>query len=518
MIYADWRAFVNAMRAIRSSPSRATLWLVFMAAIGFFVWARTIGGSHAALAPLSDLFRADEIVSGLAAVLLATFATGKTSFGIFRSRAEARFIISSNIRPAAAVAYLIARDALLYAGRFALSASYVLFISIPRSVGALAFVLDLLMVLTFMIALTIAMVPRRLVDGIRAIACAGFGYALAVLAALPAARDLLDQFAPASAAAQFMRAHVPAWHPGALLLAPNVGWLLVTLALAAISIGVLVAMTRDAYPELYELSTAQIDLREKLGGKRGIVARLEAARSFRAAKVTNAVSTTGAPPGILVFVWRSFIEYRRQTTLRRIILDIVFWTAAGFGLARLAQSQGGVLIGALVGTLVNLLVIFSTTASGALALEMRRSIFWLSSAWLAERFIGIALARVWLQVTRAWLCALGVALGGGPSAIVASVAIGFPALFVLMTGTGFAAFALFPASIDQRGPLAILRILVTYVLLAPPLVFFGVLALALHLPTIGLAGFALLAVLESIGLIGFAAWRLDGRIDRLAAA
>jgi hypothetical protein len=368
------------------------------------------------------------------------------------------------------------------------------------------------------ITFIVAMLPRRLATGAASIACAVAGYGLALCAAVPAVRGGLDQFWPHSSAALFVQSHTPAWHPGALLLGPNALWLVATLALTAGALAILIAMTRDAYPELYDLSTRQIDLRETLAGKRGFAARMEAVRALRGVKQTTAVSTNGAPPGVWIFVWRSAIEFRRRSTPRAMLLGLAFWAVVGYGLARFALSQEPMFSGTMIGVLVNTLIIFSTSASSALALEMRRPIFWLSSAWLAERFGGFALGQLWPQWLRSLVAAAGVAAGGESPLVIATVALGLPALFALLLGTGYAAFALFPNTIDQRGPMAFVRIFVTYLLLAPPLAFFLVLTFALRQPVAGLAGFALVGVVEAALLVGFAAWRLDGKIDRLAQA
>jgi hypothetical protein len=486
--------------------------------IGLFIWVRATGNMRThPVTPIADRIQADEVVSVLATLLLVTFAIGQNSFGVFRSRVEARFVIASHVPPARAIAYLVARDAVLLSGRFAISIAYLLFVTIPRSVGAWQFVGDLVFVLAASMALVVAMLPRRLARRPYTTLCASVGYALAFVAIIPAIAGALDQFFARSAAAKFFRDNVPAWHPGLVLLQPNGWWITLAVGLAAVSIGVLILMTRDAYPELYDLSTKQIDMREALAGKTGFAARMEAVRGLRQSKLQRVTSASGAPPGVLIFVWRSVIEFRRRSSLRNILGGFAFWGVAGYVCARLALSRDGVFAGALIGGFANVLIILSSTAGSALAHELRRPIFWLSRAWLPERVGGFALGQWWPPCLRAFIGATGVAFAGESAGIVATVALGLPALFALLLGTGYAAFALFPDAIDQRGPLALIRIVVTYILIAPPLAFFVVLTFVFVQPLMGLVGFTVLAIVEALLLVGFAAWRLDGRIDRLAA-
>ena len=86
----------------------------------------------------------------------------------------------------------------------------------------------------------------------------------------------------------------------------------------------------------------------------------------------------------------------------------------------------------------------------------------------------------------------------------------------LLAATGFAAFALFPSDADWRGPVAALRLLASLALLAPPAVLYALGATLGGAPLVGLGASSLLALIEAGALIGIAAWRLDGRVDRLA--
>jgi hypothetical protein len=166
---------------------------------------------------------------------------------------------------------------------------------------------------------------------------------------------------------------------------------------------------------------------------------------------------------------------------------------------------------------VQLLLFIGITATNALAGEVRRPLFWLTQTALSERLTAFAVAQVWRLILSMELVAAGLAAGGGKPLEVMFVALGLPALGALLAGVGFAAFALFPSVSDSRGPVVALRFGVSLVLVVPPFALFGIVTAVFGVAVIALAGAVLLALLEAAALIGIAAWRLDGRIDRLAA-
>ncbi len=92
------------------------------------------------------------------------------------------------------------------------------------------------------------------------------------------------------------------------------------------------------------------------------------------------------------------------------------------------------------------------------------------------------------------------------------------ALLGLTRAVGVAVFALLPNALDQRGPAVLLRLVVAYALVAPPAALAAgagwLTGSLLAACAVGLV----LAAAEAGVLLGFAAWRLAGRVDRLASA
>lgn len=513
LCYADWRAALNDARRVIRSPGRLAVWILYAASLGFFLSSRVAGSRHtgsnqnAALATAT----ADYFVCVLLVSLVFAFATGRGATGIFRSRVEARFIIGSPIGAPLAIAYLQARETLAQSMRFLFSLVYLLFFFGPRELGPFAMLLDIALVLGVYAAAAAVVVPRRLLGAAAGLACGIAGIPLGLLALAPALRDAVQQVPMPAELADCILAVIPAWHPGRVLLEPNLGWLLAAVALAACAIGILAAAGRDAYPELYALSIARIELRE-----RRRIRSIQPESSARAMRPLALVRLV--PRGVLVFVWKSVVEFGRGRRRDAMLGGAALWCLAGFALARLAAAEGDAVFWTLASVAANLLLFgFGVGATTALAGELRRPLFWLARAAMFERLCALALAQVWRPIVSLELIAAGVAAGGGSAAQLLVCALGLPTLVALLAGVGFAAAALFPSPADARGPIAALRFGVAALLLVPPLIVFAVGAAAFGMPVAALVVAALLALVEAGSLVGIAAWRIDGHIDRLPA-
>ena len=135
--------------------------------------------------------------------------------------------------------------------------------------------------------------------------------------------------------------------------------------------------------------------------------------------------------------------------------------------------------------------------------------FWLSDASLFERLAALVAGHIWHFTAWFLLFAIGLASGHARTLPILFAGLTGPALLILCAAIGTAAFALFPNEIDQRGPLAMLRLVVSWLFMIPAIVA-GILSLVvLHSATAALAGAAIVALAEAGALIGFAAWRLD---------
>ncbi len=518
LLYADWRKLVNDGRRAVRAPGRIALWALYVVGIGLFWFARTVthGRHHrsSAFRP-DDVSSADFFVCSLLIGLALVFAIGRGAFGIFGSRVEARFIIGSPISAPLAIAYLQTREVISRSPRFLFSLSYFIFVFSPGRLGPPAILADLLLVALIYAAFSAIIIPRRLLAGPGAVACSIGGGALAICAALPALRAAVVRFEPPLPAAvtSAILGTIPAWHPGRVFLEPSLGWVLAALALAACATAILAGAGSDSYPELYALSIAQIDRLERWRARRRGAAGAATAPAAAAQRVVAA--GRWAPAGVPIYIWKSVVEFGRQRRPALIAGGYLAWCVAGFAAGNLFVRSDDAVFFAVAGTSINLILIFGVTATGAVASEVRRPMFWLADTPLYERLCALVVAQVWRPVATFEAVALGFAVGGGKPIELLFIAVGLPALVVLLAGAGFVAYALFPSAADWRGPVLALRVVLCMVFLIPPLVLFGIAAATLNVPIPALLGASLLAVFEGAVLVGVAAWRLDGHIDRL---
>jgi hypothetical protein len=515
LAYADRRALINDVRRGLRSPGRIAMWVGYLAALGFFFWSRSVvNGRGTVHGSAGDVARADYFVCALLATLAFSLASGMGAVGIFRSRAEARFIIGSPVAAPLAIAYLQAREALSRGLRLLFSFVYFIFLFGPRALGALTVTVDLILGFAIVTAAAAVVVPRRLLPRPAAIACVVVFAPLVVLAIAPAVRDVVEH-APLPLPRPLMSTMltlVPAWHPGRVLLEPHPLWLVPVLAVTAAAIVILSSAGRDAYPELYALSISRID-------------RLERWRRRRTHSVSEPAAMHGslgnipAPPGVLVFVWKSMVEFGRRTRREYIVGGAVLCCIAGYAAARLAKADGEAFFATLGGVIVNLILvvgIVGITATNTIAGEIRRPLFWLARAPLFERLCALALARIWSTVAALELVAICFAVGGGSAVGTLFFALGLPALVALLAAVGFTTFALFPGPVDLRGPVTILRLGLSATLLGPPFVLAVLITALFDAKLAALIAAVTLAVIEAAALMGIAAWRLDGHVDRLA--
>ncbi len=191
--------------------------------------------------------------------------------------------------------------------------------------------------------------------------------------------------------------------------------------------------------------------------------------------------------------------------------------AGGVALALTARSNPD-LVAALFATLPVLVIGFAAMSGVRLAPLLRLPLFWLGDIPLAGRLAAWTLGGIWRDLALLLLGVIGyAAVSHAPllPLLVFACGVGF---FALTRSLGVAMFALFPNALDQRGPIVVVRTLLIYLTLAPPLVL-AVVTVLLHSSAIAAALIAAAGALaEAAALIGFAAWRLEGRIDALATA
>ncbi|MEA2666739.1 MAG: hypothetical protein QOI11_3683 [Candidatus Eremiobacteraeota bacterium] len=515
--YADRRAFVNALRGLRRRPWRALIWVFWIAIVALFAWLRTAGPRPRHETPeLWQIALQDLWVCGFVAAFGLVLALGGGRLaGFFTSRAEALLLVRAPLAPPLVAAYLQARAIATTLARTFARFAYVVLVAIPTHVTPLGLVREHALPAAATVAITSAILPRALARGAARAACAAGGLALVLAALLPLLRDALLSL-PAVPALPSIAARLPNWHPGLVFdavargdLAPVGGVLLVALLCGA----VFARAARDAYPELYAFSLAHLELRARTAARR------TRGGDAPQAKRTRAVSGSSVLRGAAAFVWLDALTWSRRISpaLSGLIAAVALAVGVGLGLfARGTDAEAATLT--ILTVLPNLLITLASTAGLRLAADLRRPLFWLGEVTLAERLAAWAYAPLWRDALFFGLAALGFGVLSGDAARALTLLVVALALVVLTRAAGVAVFALLPNALDQRGPAVFIRLALAYALVVPAAggaVLAGFLARSL---LAGAGAGLVLAVAEGSALIGFAAWRLAGRVDRLANA
>jgi hypothetical protein len=218
--------------------------------------------------------------------------------------------------------------------------------------------------------------------------------------------------------------------------------------------------------------------------------------------------------GSLAVIWADALMFSRRVSPLMTALVASLALTGGVALALFSRRSPELFFVIVLGTLPGLCVAVTATVGVRLAPSL-----WLGDAPLAARLAAWTFGGFWRDAVLVVLVLVGyLALRPDPRAGIAFVgALGF---LSLTRTVGLAVFALLPHALDQRGPAVLLRTLLSFALLAPPLV--GGVVTAIALPQLSLLAATLagtaLALAEATALIVFAAWRLAGRVDRLGPA
>jgi len=520
LAYADIRSAVNTARTIWRTPARLVPWLLFGIGLPVLFYARVRFMGHAQTGDLTTHLDAIVIVPVIMfAVLLITNAR----VGLFAGRAEARFVSLSPLPHALTVAYLQMRTITTDAVRLTLSTVYLLFVFLPQTIGGAQFVRDIAFAPLVLIAFGSLLLPRRLAPPA---AVAGFiatavlaiavGAALLVRNAIGQAAPEMIAFLPFSARLQAAALRIPAWHPGRLLIDPNASTigLFVIALVAATAVALLARTARDAFPELYDLSQARIELRERLRKRVLFTVPGDAPGAADKRPRTIHADSGFVPGGVGVLGWKAWIEFRRSSSVQTRAIGIIALLALGFLAAYVDRVAPAVVPGAL-GSASFVFIAIGLGSAQRLGGELRRPLFHLASPTLFERLAMMTIAQAGVSWIRGGFVVIGALLGGIDPRIAASALLIMFCLFTLLVAAGFALFSLWPDAIDRRGPLALVRTLALLVIVGIGAAAGTVIWLILS-PLAGIVSGCAIAVASTLALLGLATWRISGQIDLLS--
>lgn len=517
LTYGDRHAFVNGVRELRRRPGRAIMWVLYLVAITIFAVVKTAprrvhaSAVSSAWAGMLD----DLIVGGLVVGFGLVLASGPERWlGFFSSRAEALLLTRGTLPPVLVATYLQVRAMLRTLLGGVLRLAYLFLLAIPAGTTVHALLLQLVFFAAAAAAITSVALPRALARGKARVAMIALGTAIALLAALPLVADAWRWIDPADIPSVLR--NLP--HPGVALTALPAGDLraiVPPLLVAALATAAFAFAARDAYPELYTISLANLDFRERMRTRRmrTVDSTRFTAREVAAIRSARTSLLRGAP----AFIWADALAFSRRISPITTAVVAAIALAIGAGLGLFSRNDPDLFYGIAIGMFPALSVAVTATIGLRLAPLLRLPLFWLGEAALVARLAAWAFGGFWRDGALVALAAIGY--GAVTQAVVGPMlallaALGFLAL---TRSIGLAVFAVLPRAVDQRGPAVVVRTLLSFGLIAPPAIG-GIVLAFVSGPAAGVFAGTGVALAEATALVAFAAWRLAGHVDRLGLA
>jgi Putative ABC exporter len=532
LAYLEGRMAINRFRQIVHQPGRLVLWMLFVGWLALFFFTRV---SHVSGIPYGMLFPdglhlAYAFVPA-AYIMLLGFQIRSGSRrppAAFAYPADARFLFGSRLNHVLVICWLQLREVAFSGSRIFLGLFFVAW-NFAGSAGGLALATVALLcayVIAFGIRLPVFLAQRRMPE----IPFGTFGAALMGAGLLTLLFPVALALASGSTSWNFIASQTAVFAPGSWIVEALAGnhhalFALVALACAVVACGSLAA--NDAYPELWEASARLYALRALVASGRSLWNRealrnLQEANSARSpVRIERAASSDGrrVPVGSLVVVWKEWVALRRSPGG---LSGLIFWVAGaaalGYLIGTLAKAIAlVVLLGPLV-AIANIFIVAGSQSTINLGSELRRPIWWLAISPLRYRILA------WVAGTtmRIGPPLLAGAFAAGISVhswlvAVAGAALIFAGLF-LVQSIGVASYVILPGRNDLRGPGFMLRILVTYLSLLPPLLAWALIQVGTSNAPLGMASALVIGCGEAWFLSIFAAARLEQNALEYASA
>ena len=510
LAYLEYRQIVNRVRRMARQPARA---LVYVLAVAYFAFVGTLRGHGA------HLFAMPAIPEPYASALFCAYITllgvmmyGAASgiVGAFSCAADARFLAGSLIPERLVVFWLQLRRSATAIARMLFT--IVLYALVFSGSGTFAGIgLAMLGGTLVATATAIPMLKLRNLAGhatahsLAGAVCAVGIFPLAILLAGMQPESMAHASALSVERLGMGYAFNELFGGNALALS--------ALFLAGLlGVAISYASGSNLYPDLYASSLRVLAFRARQRSA-GAAFTMEHRYERRPARTHGFFDVLR---GAWTIVWKEWIAFTRSPSMQRTFY---------FGL--LVCLGAGALFGSVVGgsnekftdtvvissTVFNLVLIFVVMgATVGLADDIAKPLWWIGPDSLLLRLIAWTVGASWRMAAclAAGLTAWALAMR---APVLALAAIPAAAVAVLhLRAVGLVLYALFPSTFDQRGPLAIVRVLLTYVLATPPFVAGALVFVLAHMdPAPAFAAGLLASLAETLGLIAFSAKRIAGQ-------
>ena len=509
LAYLELRQAYNHVRHALRQPARLIMYALAIAYFVFVGGARfwAAGHHHHRIGGIPEPY-ASALFFGALLVLslvLVSAAGGRT--GAFTSLADARFLIGSHLRERNVIVWLQLRTSWrLIARMLFLIIFYTILYSSAGSF--LGMVLSMMAFIAFAASLAIPTMRLQRRFGTR------IGY---VLPAVTGACGLAGLGALGVAALYPQQAHI-----GAVVVHVGFGRLVQSMFAGAwLPIASLFALTllagttaywgaRDLYPELYRGSSRALDFVRRR--KRNPFAFQSAGRGPSRAVTSERVSASGGMRGAWSLLWKDWVVFKRSRGPSSVfVIGAIVASVAGVGFGVFVRRMPHPLAASigLGASLANLLVIFVALYSAtSLAADIGKPLWWLNADALRARLYVHVAATSWRLAVCialsliAWAFVIQNAMFALAAIPLAICVVAF------LRAIGLALYSVFPSAIDQRGPIAMLRVFALYLLVLPPLAAGTMTAIFTHVAAGGIGVAVAFAIVEALLLVEFAAYRI----------
>ncbi len=509
--YLEYRQLVNRIRHMLHQPARAVM---YVAAVGYFVFIgvlRSHGKHSLALTAIPEPYASALFFAYITLVGIMMYGAASGIVGAFSSASDARFLSGSLISERMVVLWLQLRRSGTAMARMLFTV--LLYTLIFAHSGSLAGI-GLAMFGGTIIATATAIPMLKLRARIGTRSAQSFAGVIAALGILPMT-ILFASIPPKTFTLDSARwiEHLGAGFAFNALFDGNALALAALFAAGAMMIALSYVTGTGLYPDLYASSLRVLAFRERQT-RTGAGFTIEHKYEHRAA--ANSHRLLNVMRGPWTIVWKEWIAFMRSPSMQRVFyFGLIVCAGVGIVFGRIvSQSRNELEDAAVLASVVgNMMLIFVAMGSAiGLSSDISKPLWWMgrdplwmrlfawtiATSWRLAACLGVGIA-VWAIALREGL----VAAAGIPLAV---------AIVLHLRAVGLVLYSIFPSTIDQRGPLAIVRALLTYLLAAPPFIAgFVVLLHDVRHPAIAIAVGIACSLLETLLLVAFAAQRIAGQ-------
>ena len=517
LAYLEARQIRNRIRETLRHPGRM---LIYVAAIAYFIFVIVIRARNRGGLPITTIpepYASTLFFAYISLVGIMMYGAASGIVGAFSSAADARFLNGSAISQRIVVVWLQLRRSGTSIVRMILTILLytIVFSGSGTFAGIALATLGGTLVAT---ATAIPMLKLRQVAGIRS--AQSLAGAVAAFGILPMT-ILLTSIPPSAPTAAWAHG-IERFGAGYAFNALFGGHGAALLALYVFGFGVVTLsyLTGNAlYPDLYAASLRVLEFRERQRRSAAAGFSIEHRYEQRSARLHGFFDMLAGPWTI---VWKEWIAFVRSPSMQRVFFfGILASAAVGVFFGQVVSGSRNQLseILSLGSMAANMIVIFVAMGSAiGLSSDISKPLWWMGRDPLFAKLSAWTVGTSWRLAI-----VLGVGVGAWAAFLHNGIiaAAGIPAAFTMvmqLRGVGLVLYSLFPSTIDQRGPLALVRALLTYLFSFPPAAAAFIVLWLQRSIIEAVIVYVAFSLAETALLVAFASWRIAGQGVAVARA